>query len=264
MAHTVYDNFVLENKLEDLLTTAIDLNQYATHDTSLTETAGMKKTIHTYTSTGDVEDLAMGEGNTDEIAVSFTSKDYTVGVTQGKFAYYDEQEMKDPMVIDAGLTGLSQRMTNDLTKKIIDEFAKATISISAALDFAGIVDAIAKYPYESEEGLFLLINKAQKAELRKALGDDLKYVEGFVRTGYIGSVCGVPVIVSDAVPAGTAYLATKEAVTIFTKKGSETEQERDADHRKNTVFARKVMLVALTDATKVVKINVTAGTSVSD
>jgi hypothetical protein len=264
MAHQVYDNFVLENKLEDLLITAIDLNQYATHDTSLTETAGMKKTIHTYTSTGDVEDLAMGEGNSDEIAVSFTSEDYTVGVTQGKFAYYDEQEMKDPMVVDAGLTGLSQRMTNDLTKKIVAEFAKATLSIDTALDFAGIVDAIAKYPYESEDGLFLLINKAQKAELRKALGDDLKYVEGFVRTGYIGSVCGVPVIVSDAVPAGTAYLATKDAVTIFTKKGSETEQERDADHRKNTVFARKVMLVALTDATKVVKINVASTAKASE
>ena len=55
MAHTVYENFVLENKLEDLLATAIDMNQYATHDTSLVENAGMKKTINTYTSTGNVE-----------------------------------------------------------------------------------------------------------------------------------------------------------------------------------------------------------------
>lgn len=260
MAHTVYDNFVLENKLEDLLITAIDMNAYATQDASLTETAGMKKTIHTYTSTGNVEDLAMGEGNADEITVSFSSKDYTVGVTQGKFAYYDEQEMKDPMVVDAGLAGLAQRMTNDLTTKIVAEFAKTTQTISVKPDFNGIVDAIAKYPYESEEGLFLLINKAEKATLRKNLGEDLKYSEGFARTGYIGTVCGVPVIVTDAVAAGTMYLATKEAVTIFTKKGSETEQERDADHRKNTVYARKVMLVALTDATKVVKITVNTTT----
>ena len=53
---------------------------------------------------------------------------------------------------------------------------------------------------------------------------------------------------------GKAFLATKEAVTVFTKKGSETEQERDANIRKNTVYARKVMLVALTDATRVVEI----------
>lgn len=256
MANTVYDNFILENKLEDLLETAIDMNQFATQDRSLTETAGMKKTIHTYTSTGDVEDLAMGAGNSSEIEVSFTSKDYTVGVTQGKFAYYDEQEMKDPMVVDAGLYGLATRMTNDLTDKIVGEFGNATLKITTPFTFDGIVDAIAKYPYEGEEGLFLLINPAQKAVLRKNLADDLKYSEGFARTGYIGTVCGVPVIVSKAVPAGKAYLATKEAVTVFTKKGSETEQERDADHRKTTVYARKVMVVALTDATKVVEITV--------
>ena len=32
MAHTIYENFVLENKLENLLTTAVDLNSYMTVD----------------------------------------------------------------------------------------------------------------------------------------------------------------------------------------------------------------------------------------
>ena len=67
-------------------------------------------------------------------------------------------------------------------------------------------------------------------------------------------MCGVPIYVSDAVPAKKAFIATKAAVTVFTKKGSEVEQERDANTRKNKVFARKVMLVALTDATQVVKV----------
>lgn len=258
MAHTIYQNFVLENKLEDLLTTHIDMNQFATQDTSLVEEAGMTKKINQYTSTGNVEDLAMGAGNTQEIEVSFTQVPYTVGVTQGRFAYYDEQEMTDPMVVDAGLYGLATRMTNDLTAKIIAEFDKATLTYDASatgLTFNAIVDAIAKFPHEdAEDGLFILINRADLAGLRKNLKDELKYVEAFARTGYIGSVCGVPVYVSDAVPAKKAFLATKEAVTVFTKKGSETEQERDANIRKNTVYARKVMLVALTDATRVVEI----------
>lgn len=258
MAHTIYQNFVLENKLEDLLTTHIDMNQFATQDTSLVEEAGMTKKINQYTSTGNVQDLAMGAGNTQEIEVSFTQVPYTVGVTQGRFAYYDEQEMTDPMVVDAGLYGLATRMTNDLTAKIIAELDKATLTYDASatgLTFNAIVDAIAKFPHEdAEDGLFLLINRADLAGLRKNLKDELKYVEAFARTGYIGSVCGVPVYVSDAVPAKKAFLATKEAVTIFTKKGSETEQERDANIRKNTVYARKVMLVALTDATRVVEI----------
>lgn len=258
MPHTIYQNFVLENKLEDLLTTHIDMNQFATQDTSLVEEAGMTKKINQYTSTGNVQDLAMGAGNTQEIEVSFTQVPYTVGVTQGRFAYYDEQEMTDPMVVDAGLYGLATRMTNDLTAKIIAELDKATLTYDASatgLTFNAIVDAIAKFPHEdAEDGLFLLINRADLAGLRKNLKDELKYVEAFARTGYIGSVCGVPVYVSDAVPAKKAFLATKEAVTVFTKKGSETEQERDANVRKNTVYARKVMLVALTDATRVVEI----------
>lgn len=258
MAHAIYQNFVLENKLEDLLVTHIDMNQFATQDTSLVEEAGMTKKINQYTSTGNVEDLAMGVGNTDEIEVSFTQVPYTVGVTQGRFAYFDEQEMTDPMVVDAGLYGLATRMTNDLTNKIVAELDKATLTYDASatgLTFDAIVDAIAKFPHEdAEDGLFLLINRADLAGLRKNLKDELKYVEAFARTGYIGSVCGVPVYVSDAVPAKKAFLATKEAVTVFTKKGSETEQERDANIRKNTVYARKVMLVALTDATRVVEI----------
>ena len=254
MSHTIYENFVLENKLEDLLITNLDLNQFATHDDSLIEAPGMKKIIHTYTSTGDVENLAMGEGNTDGIVVSFSDKDYEVGVTQGRFSYYDEQEMTDPMVVDAGLDGLAKRMANDLTAKIVDEFDKAEIiAYDVDWSFDSFVDAIAMYPYEDENGLFCLINPAQKADIRKALADDLKYVEDFARTGYIGSVCGVPIYVSKAVPEKVAFIATKDAVTVFTKKGAETEQERDANVRMNTVYARKVALVALTDATRVIK-----------
>lgn len=254
MAHTIYENFVLENKLEDLLITNLDMNQFATHDDSLVENAGMKKIIHTYTSTGDVEDLLMGQGNTQEIEVSFTDEEYVVGTTQGRFAYYDEQEMTDPMVVDAGLAGLAQRMTNDLTEKVVVEMNKANlIKTGSQWKFDDFVDAIAMYPYEDESGLFCLINPAEKATIRKNLADDLKYVEDFARTGYIGSVCGVPIFVSKAVPAGSAFLATKEAITIFTKKGSETEQDRNPDVRKNIVWARKVMLVAITNKTKIVK-----------
>ena len=258
MAHTIYENFVLENKLEDLLTTAVDLNNYMTIDNSLTASPGMIKKIHTYTATGNVEDLAMGAGNTGEITVSFEEKEYEVKTTQGKFTYYDEQEMTDPMVVDMGMKGLSQQMTNDLTSKAIAEFGKATLSVTytnaGSPDFDTIVDAIAKLNTEDESGLFLLINPSMQAALRKKLGTNLQYVESFVRTGYIGSVCGVPITISKAVPDKTLYLATREAVTCFVKKGSEIEQDRNADLRQNFVYGRKVMLVALTDATKVVKI----------
>ena len=48
MAHQVYENEVLSNKLNDILTTNVDINNYLTVDTSMTESAGMKKVINTY------------------------------------------------------------------------------------------------------------------------------------------------------------------------------------------------------------------------
>lgn len=257
MANTVYENFVLENKLSDMLTTQVDLNSYMTIDTDLTINAGMKKMIHTYKATSGVEELTMGTGNTRDIEVSFDSKEYTAKTYQGRFVYYDEQMMQDPMVVDTGLAGISADIVNQFTKLAIGEFDKATLTATGTTwNFDVVVDAIAELNLEDESGLFLLISPADKAAFRKALKDDLSQSEGYVRTGYIGSVAGVPVIVSKAVTEGKGYLATKEAVTCFVKKDTEIEQERDANLRKNSVYGRKVAIVALTDATKAVKITI--------
>ena len=56
---------------------------------------------------------------------------------------------------------------------------------------------------------------------------------------------------------------------MFNKKGTEVEQERDADHRKNDIYSRKYYIVALTDERKAVKIHkgtasVTTDTTIGD
>ena len=260
MANQVYDNVVLANKIEDILTTAVDLTSYMTVDTSMTQEAGMKKKINTYKAQGNVETLEMGAGNTGDIEVSFATKEYEVETVQGRFQYYDEQAMTDPMVVQAGLEGIAKTMINDFTTKAIAEFDKATLTVQrSGFAFTDIVDAIAKLNTESEDGLFILVGVADLANFRKELKDDLKYNEDFVRTGYVGSVCGVPVIVTKAITNGNIYLASKEAVTLFIKKDTEVEQERDANVRNNKVYIRKVAVVALTDETKVVKLTPKAG-----
>jgi hypothetical protein len=81
MPNVIYDNFVLENKYSSILTTKLDLQKFMTVDNSLTASAGMIKKVLTKTATGAVEDLDMGEGNTEVVEVATTSKDYTVGTT---------------------------------------------------------------------------------------------------------------------------------------------------------------------------------------
>lgn len=255
MANQVYDNVVLANKIEDILTTAVDLTSYMTVDTSMTQEAGMKKKINTYKAQGNVETLDMGAGNTGDIEVSFSTKEYEVETVQGRFQYYDEQAMTDPIVVQAGLEGIAKTMINNFTAKAIAEFDKATLTVArSGFAFTDIVDAIAKLNTENEDGLFILVGVADLANFRKELKDDLKYNEAFVRTGYVGSVCGVPVIVTKAITNGNIYLASKEAVTLFIKKDTEVEQERDANVRNNKVYIRKVAVVALTDENKVVKL----------
>ena len=253
-SNVIYDNIVLANKFEDILTTKVNMSNYMTVDTSMTESAGMKKIINVYTASGNVEDLGMGQGNTQDISVSFTTKAYEVGTTQGRFQYFDEQAMTDPVVIEAGLKGLAQTMVNDFTNKAIAEMAKATKTVSGPLTGDTVADALSKVASEEELSYTLLINPADKAALIVALGESLKYVEDYVRSGYIGTIYGCPVVATDGVPANTAYLVNKEAITLFIKKNTEVETERDANIRNNIVYMRKVALVALTDDSKIVKI----------
>ena len=256
MANTVYQNFVLESRLSDLLNTKLNTRSLMTVDNSLTESAGMIKKINTYTYTGKVEKLAKGAKNTTRGAVSYTPKQYEVEVSQQVFDYYDEEFMQDPKVVEMGMNGAAALMVNDMNEKYFAELKKATLShsVKGAFNYDAVVDAIQLMNLEDEAGLFLIIGNDLKAEVRK--DEDFKAARQgeMLFNGQIGNICGVPVLVSKLVPANTAYLATKEAVTLYTKKDSEVEQERQGEIRQNTVIMRKVNLVALTDATKVVKI----------
>lgn len=256
MANTVYDNFVLESRLTDILNTKLPARSFMTIDTSLTQSPGMIKRIHTYTYTGKVEKVAKGATNETRGAVTFTPKDYKVALSQQVFDYHDEEVMQDPNVVDVGMNGSATLMINDLNTEFFTELGKATLEqeYETALNYDAIVDAVSKMNIESEEGLFLIIGTDLKAQLRKDEDFKKAVMSEIIFNGQIGSVNGVPVVVSKLCEPGEAFLATKEAVTCFVKKESEVEQKRQEEERINTVILRKVSLVALTDATKVVKL----------
>ena len=262
MAHTIYQNFVLANQIEDLYNSYLDLAQFCTVDNSLVGTPGMIKKINVYTATNGTEDLAMGAGNSKDIEVSYTEKDYTILMAQNRFKYFDEQEMTDPMVVETGLRHMAVDMFNHVNSKIFAEFNKATLEHPAsAPDFAAFADAVALLNVKAQEalpgmGLFGLVNPKDMAKVRKALKDDLKYVEAFAKQGYVGTVAGVSLYTKADAAENTIVIANREAVTLFNKKGVEVEQDRDGDIRQNTIWSRKYFLPALTDATKAVKITI--------
>ena len=257
MPNIPYDNFFLSNEIEDQYKSHLDLQAFCTVDSTLTGTAGMVRKIHKYKATDGTEKLTMGQGNTKTIEAGYTEKEYRILLAQNRFQYYDEEAMTDPMVISTGTRHAGTDLFNTVNADIYGAFNEATLTLATtALGFDAFVDAAAMLNLENLEGVtvFGFVNPADMAKLRKALKDDLKYVEAFAKQGYVGTVGGINIYTKKDALTGKVVIATKEAVTVFNKKGTEVEQEREGNIRRNTVYSRKYYLAAMTNEAKAVMI----------
>ena len=261
MANTVYENFFLSNTVEDQFNSHLDLQRFCVVDDSLVGTAGMKRIIHTYRATDGTEKLTIGQGNSKSIEVSYTPVEYEIALAQNRFTWNDEHAMTDPMLVPVGMKHAGTDMYNTVQGDIYGEFAKTGIEVPAtAPNFDAFVDASAALNLENVEDveIFAFVAPADKAKVRKALKEDLSYVEAYARQGYIGSVAGINLYDKADATAGEIIVGVRGAVTIFNKKGVETEQDRDPNTRVNNAYSRKYYVVALTDESKAVKIKLTA------
>lgn len=277
MANSPYSNFVLENRVEDQFNSRLDLQPFCTVDRSLEGTAGMIKKIHVYSATNGTEKLAVTQGNTQTIEASYTEASYTILLAQNRGVWYDEEQMTDPMIGMTIARHAGVDMFNTVNGDIYDEFKKAqmVVLLSGTAYFNAFVDAQSMLNVETTDAgapaTFAFVSPTDLAAIRKALKDDLKYVESFARNGYIGTVGGTNIYVKKDATAGTICLATREAVTMFVKRGVESElyqinnrSAADANVRKNTLITRKYYLAALTDASKAVKIAAGTATATQD
>ena len=261
MANQVYENFFLSNTVEDQFNSHLDLQRFCVVDDSLVGTAGMKRIIHTYRATNGTEKLTIGQGNSKSIEVSYTPVEYEIALAQNNFKWYDEHAMTDNMLVPVGMKHIGTDMWNTVQADIYGEFAKTGIEVNAtAFNFDAFVDASAALNLENIEDveIFAFVAPADKAKIRKALKDELKYVESYARQGYIGSVAGINLYDKADATEGEIIVGIRGAVTIFNKKGVETEQEREPNTRQNTAYSRKYYVVALTDESKAVKIKLAA------
>lgn len=265
MSHTIYDNFFLSNEVEDQFNSHLDLQKFVKVDNSLVGEPGMLRKINRYRATSATQKLTMGNGNTQSIEVSYGAREYRIAMAQNRFQYYDEQAMTDPMLVPVGVRHMGTDMFNTVNADLFGEFNKATqIVVVQNLGFDAFADAVSMMNIEGTDNdpesimAFAFVCPSDVAALRKALKDELKYVEAFARTGYVGTVAGVNIYTKKDAVKGTIVVAVNGAVTLFNKKGVEVEQpQRDADDaniRLNTIFSRKYYIAALTDERKAVKV----------
>lgn len=268
MANTPYENFFLASIVEDQFNSHLDLARFVTVDTSLQGTAGMKKIVNVYSATDGTEKLTQGQGNSKSITAGYTQKEYEILLAQNRFEWFDEEAMKDPELVPVGMKHAGTDMFNTMNADIFAEYKKGTQTVAAsAPNFDAFVDAVAKMNVENDENIeiFAFVNPENKAAVRKALKDELKYVEAYARAGYIGSVAGVNIYDKKDADKGEIIVATKEAVRLLVKTGTEVEQhtmgnrsEEAANVRKNDVISRKYYVAALDNDTKVVRITLGA------
>lgn len=123
-AQQAFENFILENKMTDLVNTKLDARSLMTTDFSLAESAGLKKVVNKYTYSGAVEQLAKGAKNTTKGSVTFTPTEYTVKRYQQTFTYNDMEVMQDPYILDVATNGASVLMANQIKTEYFAELAK--------------------------------------------------------------------------------------------------------------------------------------------
>jgi hypothetical protein len=271
----------VSNLVEDKYLTHLDLNGFCTVDNGLQGVAGDIRTIDVYGAVGEAADVAEGEGNTTSISTTLTPQRYQIKCAQAWFQYSDEALMRDPFAVNTGLGHLGVAMFNKVNADIMAQMATVTgadHTLSAATpNFDAFVDAVAKLHIDDAAGedamaaqgrvlptVWALLSKADIANARKALKDSLQYVEAYARTGYVGTVAGVNLFYQQAMTAGTIYVGTNKAVTVFNKTGVDVETaarsggvDGTANKRLNDVFARTYYIAALTDINQIVKVTIT-------
>lgn len=265
-----YENFVLQNEIQNMFDTSLNFAQFCTPDTSLTANAGDKIKINVYDATSAAEVVDLGAGNTKQIKTTLTTKEYEVKTVQTRFAWLDEEARRDPLIPVVGSRKLGADLFNKMNADIFAEFNKATLYQKSSGDyFNDFIDAVALLTLDPLHGgngdeklnptemCFALVNKADLASIRKSMKDELKYVEAFATTGYVGTVASVNIYVSNIVKKGEVIVAHRSGVKLFTKSAVSTEPDRDVNERRNWMYARQTYVPALVDGTKVCIINAT-------
>ena len=253
----LYENFILENKMTDIVNTALDVNALYTVDNSLEGEAGLKKVInkYTYNAEGVVEKLAKGDKNTKKGSVSFVPSEYVVERYQQTFEYNDMDVMQDPYMLDVATKGAADAMANHIRGQYFAELAKISKTHNAgAFTYDAFVDALAEIGREVESDTFIVMGIDGRAAIRKDADYKASRQGEILYTGQFGTIAGVPCLFSKMVPANTAYVTAKDAVKLFVKKSGSVEQDRNIETKDNTVVYDRHGVMALVDETKSIKV----------
>ena len=280
MATTQFSNMINPEVMAEMISAKvakkIAVIPFAKVDTTLQGQAGNTITIPVFGYIGDAADVAEGT-SIGASALTTTHRQFTIKKVAKGVDITDEAILSgygDP-VGEANrqlIMAISQKIDQDAIDAL--DGAAKYMSSGNKISYAGIVDAIDMFEEEYNTEKVIFVHPKQVSQLRKDADFTSadKYLNGnyVAVNGEVGKIANCRVVVSKRVKENSdhttyinpivklTYDAETEqetpALTIFLKRNVMVETSRDIDKQINMIRASENYVVALTDASKVIKV----------
>ena len=245
---------VLGAFLETKLVNAIKLSPLAVVGTELQGRAGNTLTLPTWQYIGDAADLAEGVADV-PVSLEAQSREITIKKASKSVEITDEALLSgygNPAdeIASQLLTSIASKVEADCFKALEGASLKQVGAVSADT----VADALVKFGEDLDEEMFLFINPADYATIRK--NANFSYVNGQQMTigGTVGFIFNCAVVVSNRVAAQTAFIVKRGALGIELKRGVNVESDRDILRKTNVYSVDEHYVAYLRDASKVIRI----------
>lgn len=165
--------------------------------------------------------------------------------------YLDLQAEAEKQMVKA----IANKIEKDLFTALGTTVNEATIG---ALDVDGLAEAVVPFGEDLEDAMYLFVNPADLAKLRKDDNFIVNANHGDAEIKSAGMIFGMEVVVTNHVAANTLYIVKKDAVALYMRKAIDVEMDKDILTQKHTIVATCHYAVALHDTTKAIKVTVGA------
>ena len=267
MAQTKLANMINPEVMADMISatllTKIKFAPLAKIDNTLVGQPGDTITVPKFAYIGDAIDVAEGVA-IDPVLLTSSSVQATVKKAAKGVEITDEAMLSgygDP--VGEAKNQLELSIASKVDTDCITALETATLSYvagaAAKISYESIVGAVDLFAEEDYEPKVLFINSAQITDLRLDTNflDINKYPTEVMMTGVIGQIAGCQVAVSNRIVAGATtvqnYIVKVNALTIYLKRDTAVETDRDILTKTSVITADKHFVVVLSDASKVVK-----------
>ena len=243
---------VVEEKLGD----KIKLYPLAKIET-LNGKAGETVKVPTVEYIGNAEDVEAGA----QIPVAdFTQGNKTVDIKKaGKALKFNQEDINNHYLDLQGEAEkqLTKALANKIEADLFTALKGATLTANIdALTIDGLADAIVPFGEDIEEEMYLFVNPADLATLRKDDNFIVNGNHGHDEVKSVGMIFGMEVIVTNHVEAKKPIIMKKDAVALYLRKAIDVEMDKDIMTQTYAVVGTCHYAVILHDATKAIAVTV--------